>query len=573
MAVNDYFDSTKYTALTAHSLGRAANVNSTFALLEAAFTLLPSKTRIREDRITYVTDTGAADAYIATLTEAPPSYTAGLKIAVKALTTNTGASTINVNGLGIKNIKKSDGTALIALAAGDIFAGAIFHIQYDGTQFQLISAATSVTVTAAASATAAASSATNAATSATNAATSATNAAASATAAATSETNALASATSAATAETNAELAETNAETAETNANNAARSVAFRWNFDSSTTMADPGTGDIRFNNATLSAATAAAISDLTGDTGNPDASVYVLAWDDSTTTSLRGTLLIRQVSAPEDFVVFNVTGASTDNVGWTQLDLTYVGGAGAFTNTDALTVQFVRTGNQGADGAGVGDLLAANNLSDVASAATSRTNLGLGTAAVANTGVADGNVPLMDAVGYPAADGSQITNISGGGFTLGTEQATASGASVTFGSIPAGTKMVVLHFEGVSTVDAANIKVQIGDTGGIETTGYYSSAATLTTGANGMSTGNVDVFIVTSNASAANAISGSMFLTLKDDTDFTWISSHSVANEGVAAVHTGGGRKSLSAELTQVKIMPGSGNFDAGSINIMYIG
>ena len=45
--------------------------------------------------------------------------------------------------------------------------------------------------------------------------------------------------------------------------------------------------------------------------------------------------------------------------------------------------------------------------------AVDARAELGMGTAAVANTGVANGNVPAMDATGYPAADGSQITNIA----------------------------------------------------------------------------------------------------------------------------------------------------------------
>ena len=45
--------------------------------------------------------------------------------------------------------------------------------------------------------------------------------------------------------------------------------------------------------------------------------------------------------------------------------------------------------------------------------AANARTTLGLGDAALKTVGVANGNVPAMDATGYPAADGSQITNIT----------------------------------------------------------------------------------------------------------------------------------------------------------------
>lgn len=47
------------------------------------------------------------------------------------------------------------------------------------------------------------------------------------------------------------------------------------------------------------------------------------------------------------------------------------------------------------------------------ASAADARAGLGLGTAALVDTGVSDGDVPLMDATGYPAADGSQITALT----------------------------------------------------------------------------------------------------------------------------------------------------------------
>lgn len=53
------------------------------------------------------------------------------------------------------------------------------------------------------------------------------------------------------------------------------------------------------------------------------------------------------------------------------------------------------------------------DDLLTAVSATAARATLGLGSSSTQDTGVANGNVPLMDATGYPAADGSQITNVS----------------------------------------------------------------------------------------------------------------------------------------------------------------
>lgn len=83
---------------------------------------------------------GAADAY--TLTHTPPylttasAYRVGQVYVFKAIATNTGASTLNVDGLGTRTIKKR---VTVDLEANDILADQMVSVMFDGTNFQLIS--------------------------------------------------------------------------------------------------------------------------------------------------------------------------------------------------------------------------------------------------------------------------------------------------------------------------------------------------------------------------------------------------------------------------------------------------
>jgi hypothetical protein len=82
----------------------------------------------------FALDTGAADAYLVALMPVPTSYTDGMILAFTTTHVNTGASTINVNGLGVKSIK-IQGAALVA---GDIPANGYIKLTYNGTHFELI---------------------------------------------------------------------------------------------------------------------------------------------------------------------------------------------------------------------------------------------------------------------------------------------------------------------------------------------------------------------------------------------------------------------------------------------------
>jgi len=81
----------------------------------------------------YGTATGT-NAKTITLNPAPGSYYDGLCFAFKNITKNTGAVTINVNGLGAKSIKKPNGNDV---AAGNLKAGSVYTVRYNGTNFIL----------------------------------------------------------------------------------------------------------------------------------------------------------------------------------------------------------------------------------------------------------------------------------------------------------------------------------------------------------------------------------------------------------------------------------------------------
>ena len=85
----------------------------------------------------YAVATGAANTYAASLNPGPTNYTDGLGIVVKINAANTGASTINVNGLGAKAVVDGKGNAL---TAGKLKINAIYSLKYNSAwgTFQLL---------------------------------------------------------------------------------------------------------------------------------------------------------------------------------------------------------------------------------------------------------------------------------------------------------------------------------------------------------------------------------------------------------------------------------------------------
>lgn len=72
------------------------------------------------------------DTITVSLDPAPATLRTGLQVRFKAAGDNTTAPTLNVNNLGAKAIKFTDGSAL---AAGDLKSGVIYVVNYDGSAF------------------------------------------------------------------------------------------------------------------------------------------------------------------------------------------------------------------------------------------------------------------------------------------------------------------------------------------------------------------------------------------------------------------------------------------------------
>jgi hypothetical protein len=254
--------------------------------------------------------------------------------------------------------------------------------------------------------------------------------------------------------------------------------------------------------------------------------------------------------------------------------------------------------------------LLKASNLSDVANATTSRTNLsaaksgansditsitglttpltvaqgGVGANTLAANNVLLGNgTSALQAVA-PSTSGNVLTSngttwtsaaLNLYPLTNGTAVASTSGTSIDFTSIPSWVKRISVLFTGVS-VDANSIQqIQLGVSGTPETTGYSAMVANVQVTSNttrGLT--STAGFILQHAGSSSVTVQGTIVFSLLGSN--TWTCNGSIYNrEGTSddGLNTAAGSKALGGTLNMIRITTQSGtaNFDAGTINILY--
>jgi hypothetical protein len=152
-----------------------------------------------------------------------------------------------------------------------------------------------------------------------------------------------------------------------------------------------------------------------------------------------------------------------------------------------------------------------------------------------------------------------------------GTAVASTSGTSIDFTSIPSWVRRITVMFSGVSTNSTSIIQLQLGDSGGVEITGYSSSATALINTGTVIGVNSTTGFALVGQTLAANLHSGIVTLTSLGSN--IWACAGVLGNSAAASTFNNGGTKTLSDTLDRVRIttVNGTDTFDAGTINILY--
>ena len=259
---------------------------------------------------------------------------------------------------------------------------------------------------------------------------------------------------------------------------------------------------------------------------------------------------------------LLKVTNSSSDVVVQPQVDAKDI----IFKQYDGTTVATVEdnatfnipTGKLAINGTAITSTAAEINLID-------------GGTARGTTAIADGDGVLINDAGT-----MRMTNVTtlktyiGGGWTSATAQSPTSGTSFSFTSLPAGLSVIHVCLADLSCNGSSeNFLLEIGDSGGFETSGYLSTVTHLQAGAGQGGTNSTAAFLIAQGPGASDVVGG--VLTLVHLGSNLWSMGGVIKTSASYTNHTGG-TKTLSAELDRINIKTsGTNTFDAGTVNLIY--
>lgn len=541
-AANDYF--THSSTISSHTLARVSTLNSIFSAIESGFDDLPGEAELKEGRVTYVELGGSANAYTGSLTYTPSTYTAGMTVIAEIPAANTGASTINLNALGVKAVKRIDGEDLVA---GDLPENAVVTMTYTNQGYFVVTTLVGDAVSASASASAAASSASAAATSASAASSSASSAAASVTAsiARNGSTQPTANINWGGFEITNLDGGESAGEALAYGQDGA--------NFTSTDAGANAAP-TITLDRDSESPADSDALGELLfqgeDSAGNDQeyASIYGEARDVTSGTEDGGLRFRITIDGAVDQEVFRLGS------GFTTTTVSSDGGASAGPSSILKRDSASPADNDlGADLRYDMD----NDAAEQTTIAGIRVRL-----EDASDGTEDGHLEFRS-----MRAGSEVNSLSPG---IQYATVTASGATVAFTGIPPYARKITVMLTGLSGDGTDNIEIALGDGGGIETADYVTRHTTITGSTAATTTPPTDAFLLVNGLASDDWATGVIRLELADPASNTWLVDAQLSGFGASSIQFITGNKSLSATLDQLQLqLSGTDEFDAGDVSI----
>jgi hypothetical protein len=287
-----------------------------------------------------------------------------------------------------------------------------------------------------------------------------------------------------------------------------------------------------------------------------------------------RGTWVTATAYAPSD-IVFNSGSSYICVVAHTS---------GTF-GTDLGANRWALFAQQGAAGAGTGDMLKSENLSGLANVATARANLGAQLADAKLTALAAptyirGDIIRVGASGLEKLGKGAATEVLGGDGTdtlwvkrakTTRDQKPGSGASQLFSGLPAGLEDIDLLADFISMSAGATLRVQLGHAGGLVTSGYTAFYASLSTGL------LPNISTASTHGILGGVLSGPGFVISKANLQRVYAVGHiwmlnftGFRTEDNVSQH-GFFRVDLGAELTQIQVFPSAGVFDNGYFTLKW--
>ena len=218
------------------------------------------------------------------------------------------------------------------------------------------------------------------------------------------------------------------------------------------------------------------------------------------------------------------------------------------------------------------GTLPIANGGTGATTGAAALTALGLVSASTTAQGIIEIATDAEVQTGTDTVRAVTPAGLRSANIMLGTAVTSTSGTSIDFTGIPSWAKRVTVMFDGVSTTGSSPIMVQLGDSGGVEITGYAAGSFLAQQAQNCVVTQNTTGFTALPISGVGVLLYGKMSIELLSSN--TWLCFGAMWQDaGTVTQQVNAGRKALSATLDRVRIttVGGTDTFDAGTINVSW--